>query len=87
MIKKDCKEYIEEYIGRELTKEEVKKIEVHMRRFNLQEICAWYSDWKDYCSDWCDDIGYTKTEARKRLHSGVGEFQVIDTIGIIRFTI
>ena len=52
------------------------------------EICAWYSDWEDFCSDWCDDCGYTMTEARKLYHGGIGEFMKLpDGNGIVRFVI
>ena len=87
MINKESKDYIESNIGRNLEEHEIKKIESHMKRFNLQEVCAWFSDWKDFCTDWCDDLEYTKTEARNRLHGGAGEFQIIKTLGILRFTL
>lgn len=87
MLKKECKAYIENNINRKLTDTEIKKIETHMRRFNVEEVCAWYSDWKDFCSDWCDGLEYTRKQARERLHGGIGEFQKIKTLGIIRFTL
>lgn len=87
MINKDSKEYVEKYIGRPLTECEIKKIESHYKRYNTNSICAWYLDWEDFCSDWCDNIGYTRTEARKLLHGGKGEFKIVKNIGILRFEI
>ena len=65
------------------------KIEKHARRYNINpEICAWYSDWEDFCSDWCDNLGYTRTEARKILHGGIGEFMKFPkNLGIVRFVL
>ena len=52
------------------------------------EICAWYSDWEDFCSDWCDICGYSRTEARKLYHGGIGEFMKLpEGNGIVRFAI
>ena len=60
----------------------------HRKRNNIRtEICAYYSDWEDFCSDWCDQIGYNRTEARKLLHGGKGEFLIFDSGEIIRFVI
>ena len=59
-------DYLNGYI--KLTEAIKQKIEKHAQRYNIKaEICAWYSDWEDFCSDWCDDCGYTRTEARKNL--------------------
>lgn len=87
MLKQDSIDYVEKYIGRKLTKEELKKIESHCKRYNTLRICAWYADWNDFCSDWCDNIGYSKKEARELLHGGRGEFKTINSIGILRFDI
>ena len=47
-----------------------------------------YSDWEDFCSDWCDGCGYTRTEARKLYHGGIGEFvNLPNGNGIVRFVI
>ena len=80
-------EYLENYIN--LTEEIQKKIMNHAKRYGLKaQICAWYKNWDDFCSDWCDEIGYTRTEARKILHGGIGEFMFLpNTLGIIRFVI
>lgn len=85
MITIETKEYIEHNIGRELTEQEIKKIKTHQKRYNLDSVCAYYYNWEDFCSDWCDDLGYTRTQARKLLHGGKGEFQTIDTLGILRY--
>lgn len=80
------KEYLSQYV--KLTDELEKKIVRHMERYNAGEICAWYEDWEDFCSDWCDGIGYTRTEARNKLHGGIGEFMILpDGNGIIRFDV
>ena len=80
-------DYLNRYI--KLTEAIKQKIEKHARRYNIKaEICAWYSDWEDFCSDWCDDHGYTRTEARKLYHGGIGEFMKLpDGNGIVRFVI
>lgn len=81
-------EYLENMSNLKVNEELKKKIEKHMKRFNLYNgICAYYYDWNDFCTDWCDDIGYTRTEAKKLLHGGIGEFQIIKDLGIIRYTI
>lgn len=79
--------YLSQYIT--VTEEIKHKIETHARRYEIKaEICAWYKDWEDFCSDWCNHIGYTRTEARKRLHGGKGEFmQLPNRLGIVRFAI
>lgn len=73
----------------EVTKEIQDKLKKHIKRYDLtDEICAWYLDWEDFCSDWCsDNIGYTRTQAKKLLHGGKGEFKIIDGFGIVRFAL
>ena len=80
-------DYLSKYI--KLTETIKQKIERHARRYNIKaEICAWYLDWEDFCSDWCDDCGYTRTAARKLLHGGNGEFMYLpDGYGIVRFVL
>ena len=78
--------YLEQYT--DVSDEQKGKIIQHATRYNINpDICAYYEDWEDFCSDWCDGIGYTRTEARKLLHGGKGEFMVFKDWGIIRFTI
>ena len=86
MLKEKCKNYIEVTSSIKLTEDMITKIERHMNRYGLYRICAYYEDWEDFCSDWCDQIGYTRTEARQRLHGGEGEFQIIQDLGILRYT-
>ena len=80
-----------DYLSRHINvTEKIKyKIEKHAKRYGIKaEICAWYEDWKDFCSDWCIDLGYTKTEARKLLHGGIGEFMFLpDDSGSVRFAL
>lgn len=84
---KKSEEYLSQYI--KLTNKIKQKIESHANRYNIRvEICAWYSGWEDFCSDWCDGCGYTRTEARKLYHGGIGEFMNLPNgNGIIRFVI
>lgn len=79
--------YLNQYISVTPTIEQ--KIIRHVKRYNIDpEICAWYSDWEDFCSDWCDGCGYTRTEARRLLHGGKGEFMSLPgNLGMVRFAI
>lgn len=53
---KKSEEYLRQYI--KLTDALKQKIEAHAARYHIKaEICAWYSDWEDFCSDWCDICG------------------------------
>ena len=55
---KKSEEYLRQYI--KLTDTIKQKIEAHAARYHIKaEICAWYSDWEDFCSDWCDICGYS----------------------------
>lgn len=60
----------------------------HAMRYALHtDVCAYYSDMEDFFSDWCS-IGYSRTEARKLMHGGHGEFMKLpDELGYIRFVI
>ena len=59
----------------------------HCTKYHLAPIvCAWYENLEDFFSDWCA-IGYTRTEARKILHCGKGEFQTFKNGNIIRYSI
>lgn len=79
------KRYLEQYIT--VTNPILTKICRHAKRYQISaEICAWYTDWEDFCSDWCKNLGYTRTEARKILHGGNGEFMKLpEEKGIVRF--
>lgn len=75
---KKSEEYLRQYI--KLTDTIKQKIEAHAARYHIKaEICAWYSDWEEFCSDWCDIRGYSRTEARKLYHGGIGEFKMLET--------
>ena len=85
---KDSIDYLRQYIN--VTNEIKQKIEKHANRYGIKaKICAWYEDWEDFCSDWCsENIGYCRTEARKLLHGGIGEFMFLPNyLGIVRFVI
>lgn len=77
---KKSEEYLRQYI--KLTDTIKQKIEAHAARYHIKaEICAWYSDW-------CDICGYSRTEARKLYHGGIGEFMKLpEGNGIVRFAI
>lgn len=88
-ISENSKEYLKKYIN--VSEKDLFRIGKHILRYQLfddnrqpYEICAYYKDWKDFCSNWCDHKGFTKTEARKLLHLRNGEFMEL-SIGIIRF--
>lgn len=86
MLGKESKKYLSSFIN--VNEELEQKITKHMHSYKVGEICAWYKDWEDFCSDWCSQCGYTKTQARKLLHGGIGEFMILpDNLGIIRFVI
>lgn len=83
-LDEDSKTYLSRYAT--VTAAVEKKICRHINRYDLQgSVVAYYKDWDDFCSDWCKGLRYTKTEARKILHGGIGEFQSILGFGIIRF--
>ena len=68
--------------------EHISKIYKHCEKYNIEpEVCAYYSNWNDFCSDWCDDIGMTRTEAKEIYHGGKGEFLTFASGEIIRFII
>ncbi|HCL4479928.1 TPA: hypothetical protein N2D99_001995 [Clostridium botulinum] len=78
---------IDDYMDK-ITGEQKKVLIKHCNRYEINpEICAWYSDWEDFCSDWCNEnIGYTRTQARKLLHGGKGEFVIFSNREIIRLS-
>lgn len=79
---------IDDYQDR-LTQEQAQALIKHCNRYEIKPvICAWYDDWEDFCSDWCsENIGYTKTQARKLLHGGKGEFKIFSNDEIVRLVI
>lgn len=67
----ESREYLSDYIC--VSKDVIRAIQRHAKRYGIMPgICAWYLDWEDFCSDWCDQCGYTRTQARKLLHGGIG---------------
>ena len=74
-----------------LTEEEEKQVLKHCNKYSIKpEICAWYKDWDDFCYDWCEKLGYTKTEARKLLQGksgNEGEYKKFANGTIVRFVI
>ena len=84
---KESIDYLSKYV--DLTDEIKHKIKIHAKKYSVEEkICAWYSDWEDFCLDWCDGCGYTRTQVRKIYHGGIGEFMKLPNgKGIVRFVI
>lgn len=83
---------INNYMPEMLTDEKAKLFIKHCNRYNVNPcICAWYDDWEDFCSEWCDDLGYSHTEARKLLnnewHGNVGEFKKFSDDTICRVSL
>ena len=79
-------DYLSQYM--KVTDEVKNKITTHCNRYGISDkICAWYSDMEDFFSDWCDDCGYTRTQARAIYHGGNGEFQTFSNGNIIRYEI
>ena len=60
----------------------------HAMRFQIPcEICAHYTDMEDFFSDWTA-LGYSRTEARKLMHGGIGEFMKLPAgAGYVRFAL
>ena len=85
-LSEDSRKYLSRYI--ELTDDILLAIGKHAMRYQIPcEICAHYTDMEDFFSDWCS-IGYSRTEARKLMHGGHGEFMKLpDGLGYIRFVI
>ena len=81
------KEYLSKHIF--VTNVLERKIANHAKRYGIEpKICAWYANWEDFCSDWCNQCGSTRTEARRIFHGGIGEFQTLPNgQGIVRFVI
>lgn len=79
-------EDIQDYLNR-LTEEQAKLLVRHCNRYGMNPIiCAWYDDMEDFFSDWCDQVGYTRSEARARFKEGkaVGEFKQFSDGQIVR---
>lgn len=78
---------IKDYKNR-LTEEQKELLIKHCNSYNIYpNICAWYDNWEDFCSDWCDGVGYTRTEARRILHGGKGEFKIFKNGEIVRLVL
>ena len=78
------------YLSRYIEVDDVikKRIIRHSVYFRMApEVCAWYRDWEDMCSDW-ESLGYSRTEIRKMRHGGIGEFMTLPNgLGIVRFVV
>lgn len=80
-------DYLRSY-GIDVDDKLITKLKRHQKRYGFKDldICAYYDNIQDFYDDWTS-IGYTKTEARKLLHGGQGEFMILNTGGIIRFVL
>lgn len=77
---------IEDYLNK-ITPEQGKLLIRHCNKYNIHpKICAWYNNWEDFCIDWCDYVGLTKTEAREKLQNSNGEFKIFPNGEIIRIS-
>ena len=78
---------IDDYQNR-LTGDQEKLLIRHCNKYGIKPcICAWYDDMDDFYSDWCDDIGYSKTDARSLLSEGDGQFKKFKDGQIIRLVL
>lgn len=71
-----------------LDKEKARKITHHCEEHNIEpNVCAYYKDWNDFCSDWVDGVGYSEGQAEELLREGkvTGEFLEFKNWGILRF--
>ena len=85
-VSERSKRYLSQYIH--LTDKITLAIEKHATKYDIHgDICAYYKDLEDFFTEWCS-IGYTRTEARKLMHGGYGEFMKLpDNLGYIRFAV
>ena len=85
-LSEDSRKYLSRYI--ELTDDILLAIGKHAMRFQIPcEICAHYTDMEDFFSDWTA-LGYSRTEARKLMHGGIGEFMKLPAgAGYVRFAL
>ncbi len=75
---------IDDYRNRLTEKQKVLLLR-HSNKYNIAPvICAWYDDMDDFYSDWVDQIGYTKTTARKMMKENRDEFKTFSDGSIIR---
>ena len=84
LLNKEDINYLNQY--KKVTEKVKRKIENHAKKYNIDcKICAWYKDRKDFYSDWCDGLHYTKEEARQLIKENKEEFLTIRNFGIVRF--
>jgi len=77
---------IDDYLNR-LTDEQKETLIKHCNKYNIKPIiCAWYNDLEDFYSDWVDNIGYSKSEAKEKLimSNNKGEFKRFKNGSIVR---
>lgn len=85
-LSEESRKYLSQYI--ELTDDILLAIGKHAMRYQIPcEICAHYTDMEDFFSDWTA-LGYSRTEARKLMHGGSGEFMKLPAgAGYVRFAL
>ena len=81
-------EDVKDYLNH-LTKEQIELIVNHCNEYGIKpDLCAWYKDMDDFYSDWCDEVGYSESEADRVFEEGSqsGEFIQFSDESIVRFT-
>lgn len=76
---------IDDYQNR-LTEKQKKTLLIHCNKHGINpEICAWYDNMEDFYSDWVNEVGYLKADAKNLLvvNDG-GEFKKFRNGSIIR---
>lgn len=85
-MKKYEKKDIDDYLDN-LTEEQTIQLLTHCNRFDIKpDICAWYTDLEDLFEEF-SNYGYSRTEARKIFHGGLGEFKKFKNGEIVRLVI
>ena len=75
---------IDDYQNR-LTESNKKLLIRHCNKHNITPvICAWYDNMQDFYSDWVDDLGYSKSQARELLSNNRDEFKIFSNKEIVR---
>lgn len=66
----------------------IEEMEQHTTSHDIEPyVTAYYKDYEDFRHEWCNQLGYSESEASKILNADSGEFQIIDDFGIIRYAL
>lgn len=75
-------------IGKKMSVNIIEEMEQHTTNHDIEPcVIAYYRNYEDFRHEWCDQLGYSESEADEILKSDSGEFQMIDDFGIIRYAI